>query len=115
MILSKLTTANNLDAIAAAEMSASATMRSSDEVFLTVSGEMSDGSEYAFVAMATVYCTARYSFVEDGRDGGEMRMWKSLAASGTTRRALTPTWQRRPLYLGSLHRTVALYRFSAAL
>lgn len=45
MMLSKLTTANNLDAIAAAEMSASATMRSSDEVFLTVSGEMSDGSE----------------------------------------------------------------------
>ena len=57
MILSKLTTANNLEDMAAAEMSASATIRNSDEVFATVSGEMFDGSVYAFVAMATVQCT----------------------------------------------------------
>ena len=57
MILSKLMTANNLEDIAAAEMSASATIRKSDEVFATVSGEMFDGSAYALVAMATAQCT----------------------------------------------------------
>ena len=57
MILSKFTTANNLEDIAAAEISASATIRKSDEVFATVSGEMFDGSEYALVAIATVQCT----------------------------------------------------------
>ena len=53
MILSKLMTANRREAIAAAEMSARATIRSSEEVFATAAGEMSDGSEYAFVAIAT--------------------------------------------------------------
>ena len=53
MILSKLTTANNRDAIAAAEMNASETIRNRDEVLVTVSGEIFDGSEYAFVAIAT--------------------------------------------------------------
>jgi hypothetical protein len=60
MILSKFTTANNLEAIAAAEMNASEIIRSNDDVFVTVSGERFDGSEYAFVAIATNFCTVRY-------------------------------------------------------
>lgn len=68
MILSKLTTANNLDEIAAAEMNASATIRNSDEVFATVVGAMFDGSEYAFVAMATECRAVRYG--ERGGGGG---------------------------------------------
>ena len=45
--------------MAAAEMSASEIIRSSEEVFATVSGDTLDGSEYAFVdvAMATVHHT----------------------------------------------------------
>ena len=39
MILSKLTTANKRDAIAAPEMRARATMRSSEDVFATVAGD----------------------------------------------------------------------------
>ena len=79
MILSKLTTANNLDEMAAAEMSASETIRNSDEVFVTVSEEMFDGSEYAFVAIATNYCTVRYrSLVEGtGRESEIGGRWRS--------------------------------------
>ena len=46
-------TANRREAMAAAEMRASETIRNSDEVFATVAGEISEGSEYAFVAIAT--------------------------------------------------------------
>ena len=52
MILSKLTTAKRRDAIAAAEMSERATMRSSDAVFATVAGDKSEGKSYAvFMAL----------------------------------------------------------------
>ena len=56
MILSKFMTAKRREAMAAPEMRASEMIRSSDEVLVTVSGEIFDGSEYAFgrVAMATV-------------------------------------------------------------
>lgn len=67
MILSKLTTANNLEDMAAAEMSASETIRNSDRMFVTVSGGTSDGSVYAFVAMATNYCTVWYKLLGDER------------------------------------------------
>ena len=53
MILSKFMTAKRREAIAAAEMRARATIRSKEEVFATVAGEISDGNEYAFVAIAT--------------------------------------------------------------
>ena len=59
MILSKLMTAKRREAIAAAEMRARATMRSKEEVFATVAGEISDGNEYAFVAIATRYRSFR--------------------------------------------------------
>ena len=45
MILSKLMTANKREAIAAPEMRARATMRSSDEVFATVAGDRLLGRE----------------------------------------------------------------------
>ena len=45
MILSKLMTANNREAIAAPEMRARATMRSSEEVFVTVAGDRLLGRE----------------------------------------------------------------------
>jgi hypothetical protein len=52
MILSKLTTAKRRDAIAAAEMSERATIRSSDAVFATVAGDKSEGKSYAvFIAL----------------------------------------------------------------
>lgn len=47
MILSKLITANNLEAIAAPEMKASAMIRKSEAVFRTVDGAKLEGSEYA--------------------------------------------------------------------
>lgn len=39
-------------------MNASATIRNSEDVFVIVSGDMFDGSEYALVAIATSYRTA---------------------------------------------------------
>ena len=56
IILSKFTTANSREAMAAPEMRARAMMRRRDDVLATVSGERFDGNEYAFrvVAMATV-------------------------------------------------------------
>ena len=48
-------TANRREAIAAAEMRARATIRNRDDVFATVAGEISEGSEYAFVAIATSF------------------------------------------------------------
>lgn len=65
MILSKLTTANKREAIAAPEMRASATMRRSDAVLVTVAGETSDGSEYA-TAMVD-------NGAERPAEGGELR------------------------------------------
>ena len=47
MILSKLITANNLEAIAAPEMNTRATVRRNEAVFRTVDGAKSEGSEYA--------------------------------------------------------------------
>ena len=47
MTLSKLITANNLEAIAAPEMNASARIRRNEAKFCTVDGAKSDGSEYA--------------------------------------------------------------------
>lgn len=44
MILSKFTTANKREAIAAPEIRARARMRSSDTVFFTVAGETPEGS-----------------------------------------------------------------------
>lgn len=61
MILSKFTTANRREEMAAAEMRASATIRSKEEVFATVAGEISVGNEYAFVAIATSYRYVRES------------------------------------------------------
>jgi len=52
MILSKLITANNLEAMAAPEMSARATVRRNEAVFCTVDGARFDGSEYASVMLA---------------------------------------------------------------
>jgi hypothetical protein len=45
MMLSKLTTENRREAIAAAEMRVRATMRRKDAVFATVAGATSDGRE----------------------------------------------------------------------
>jgi len=47
MILSKLITANNLEAIAAPEMKTRATVRRNEAVFCTVDGAKFDGNEYA--------------------------------------------------------------------
>ena len=47
MILSKLITANNLEAIAAPEINVRARMRRNEAVFRTVDGAKSDGNEYA--------------------------------------------------------------------
>jgi hypothetical protein len=47
IILSKLMTENKREEMAAPEMSASATIRSNDEVVFTVAGETSAGSVYA--------------------------------------------------------------------
>jgi hypothetical protein len=52
MILSKLITANNLEAIAAPEMSAKVTVRRNEAVFCTVDGAKSEGNEYASVMLA---------------------------------------------------------------
>jgi len=45
MILSKLITANNLEAMAAPEMKTRATVRRNDAVFWTVDGAKLDGKE----------------------------------------------------------------------
>jgi uncharacterized membrane protein len=63
MMLSKFTTANRREAIAAAEMRASATMRNKDAVFATVVGERSAGNEYATGMAAGTYTRSR---VDDG-------------------------------------------------
>jgi hypothetical protein len=47
MTLSKLITANSLEAIAAPEMNTRATVRRNEAVFCTVDGAKFDGSEYA--------------------------------------------------------------------
>jgi hypothetical protein len=47
MMLSKLITANRREAIAAPEMSTRATMRNNEAVFATVTGDRSEGREYA--------------------------------------------------------------------
>jgi hypothetical protein len=47
MTLSKLITANNLEAIAAPEINARAMIRRNEAVFCTVDGAKFDGSEYA--------------------------------------------------------------------
>jgi hypothetical protein len=52
MILSKSITANNLEAIAAPEMDARATIRRNETVFWTVDGARFDGNEYASVMLA---------------------------------------------------------------
>ena len=52
MMLSKLITANNLDAIAAPEMNTRATVRRNEVVFCTVDGARFDGNEYASVMLA---------------------------------------------------------------
>ena len=52
MILSKLITANNLEAIAAPEMKARAMIRKNEAVFRTVDGAKFDGNEYASVMLA---------------------------------------------------------------
>lgn len=51
MTLSKLITANNLEAIAAPEMKTRATVRRKEAVFCTVEGAKSDGSGYASVML----------------------------------------------------------------
>ena len=52
MILSKLITANNLEAIAAPEMNARATVRRNEAVFRTVDGAKSEGNGYASAMLA---------------------------------------------------------------
>ena len=52
MILSKLITANNLEAIAAPEMNTRATVRRNEAVFCTVDGARFDGNEYASAMFA---------------------------------------------------------------
>ena len=52
MILSKLITANNLEAIAAPEINTKARVRRNEAVFWTVDGAKSDGSEYASAMVA---------------------------------------------------------------
>lgn len=60
--------------MAAAEMRARATIRSRDLVFATVAGGMSEGTEYAWVAMATRYRyfrkTAEEAQTKRMREGG---------------------------------------------
>lgn len=71
MILSKLTTANKRDAMAAPEIRARAMIRSRDDVFATVRGDTFDGSVYAFagVAMATITLVSSL----DRREGKERK------------------------------------------
>ena len=52
MILSKLITANNLEAMAEPEMNTRATVRRNETVFCTVDGARFDGNEYASVMFA---------------------------------------------------------------
>ena len=51
MTLSKLITANNLEAMAAPEMKTRARMRRNETVFCTVDGAKLDGNEYASVIL----------------------------------------------------------------
>ena len=84
--------------MAAAEMNASATIRNSEDVCVTVSGEIFDGSVYALVAIATDYCTARCrSVVAGGREKREMRV---VVGGGSldarrVRHCSQRTWHRR--------------------
>ena len=54
MTLSKLITANNLEAMAAPEIKTRATVRRNEAVFCTVDGDKFDGSEYASAMLTKV-------------------------------------------------------------
>ena len=56
-------------------MSARATIRRRDEVFATAAGEMSEGSEYAFVAIATSSLGACYEADRERSEGGMREMF----------------------------------------
>lgn len=73
MILSKFITANRREAIAAPEIKAKATIRSSEAVFDTVVGERLVGSGYAVgIAAATGAATAAAATTATMRECGEM-------------------------------------------